>query len=202
MLDDPSPRTPAQQLREHADPHESSRPVPRLVAAITLGAVLFGAAYIASSEAFGPPELGDRRTLADLAPPKGPAGGGVDGAQVFAARCAACHQASGQGLPGVFPPLDGSEWVRGNPRVLANIVLHGVTGELVVKGQTYKGAMPPFKQLSDEELAAVLSHVRGQWSNKAEPVAADLIRQERQAGSSRSAPFSGGKELQELAQAP
>lgn len=201
MLDDPSPRTPAQQLREHADPHESSLPVPRLVAAITLGAVLFGAAYIASSEAFGPPELGDRRTLADLAPAQGAAGHAVDGKQVFAAQCASCHQASGQGLPGVFPPLDGSEWVLGDARVLANILLHGVSGELVVKGQTYKGSMPSFKQLSDEELAALLSHVRGQWTNKAPPVAAALIQAERKA-SSRTAPFEGGQELQSLARMP
>ncbi|MCH2241381.1 MAG: cytochrome c, partial [Aquabacterium sp.] len=101
----------------------------------------------------------------------------------------------------VFPPLDGSEWVQGDARVLANIVLHGVSGELVVKGQTYKGSMPSFRQLSDEELAAVLTHLRGQWSNKAEPIAAALIRQERQAGS-RSAPFNGGQELRALARTP
>ena len=65
-----------------------------------------------------------------------------------------------QGLPGVFPPLDGSEWVNGDARIVANILLHGVSGPIAVKGSNFSGAMPPFAQLSDAELAAVASHVR------------------------------------------
>ena len=73
----------------------------------------------------------------------------MDGKQVYTANCVACHQATGAGLPSVFPPLDDSEWVIGEPRVLANILLHGVDGELTVKGTAYKGAMPAFGQLGD-----------------------------------------------------
>jgi mono/diheme cytochrome c family protein len=194
MSTDISSRTPA-QAREQAEPSERTQPIPLVAAAITLAMVLAGAAYIFFSEPFGAPGLGDRRTLADL---RGPAAGAAaDGKQLFTAQCAACHQASGTGLPGVFPPLDGSEWVTGDPRILANVLLHGVTGEMTVAGQVFKGAMPSFQKLGDAELAAVASYVRSEWTNKAQPVGADLFAAERKAAT-RSTPFSGGDEIKAL----
>jgi mono/diheme cytochrome c family protein len=191
----PAP-TPA-QLRETADPTERTQPIPLLVAGVTLLMVLAGAGYILFSEPFGMPGLGDRRTVADLRPAAG-ATGAVDGKQLFTANCVACHQAGGTGVPGVFPPLDGSEWVQGDPRVLANILLHGVEGELPVKGTTYKGAMPGFGRLGDAELAAVANYVRGNWSNQAAPVDAALFAAERK-HNPRDKPFIGGAELGALA---
>jgi mono/diheme cytochrome c family protein len=194
MSSDISSRTPA-QAREQAEPSERTQPIPLVAAAITLAMVLAGASYILFSEPFGAPGLGDRRTLADL---RGPAAGAAaDGKQLFTAQCAACHQASGKGLPGVFPPLDGSEWVTGDPRVLANVLLHGVSGEMTVAGQVFKGAMPSFQKLGDAELAAVASYVRSEWTNKAQPIGADLFAAERKAAS-RSTPFSGGDEIKAL----
>ena len=197
MPNQPQPRGRAQQQREEAEPSERSQPIPMIVAVVTLAVVLSGVAYILLSESFGPANLGDRRTLADLRGSAVKVGQSADGQQVFSANCVACHQATGKGLPGVFPPLDGSEWVNGDERVLANIVLHGITGEISVLGQTYKGAMPPFPQLGDAELAAVLSHVRAAWSNKSAPLKAELIGRERKA-STRTTPFSGGEELKAL----
>lgn len=189
------------QTREQEEPSERERPIPLIVAAITLTVVLLGVAYILFSEPFGDPELGDRRTVADLrAPAPGAAGPAADGKQVFTANCVACHQATGKGLPGVFPPLDGSEWVTGDARTLANILLHGVSGELTVMGTTYKGAMPSFQQLSDAELAAVASHVRSAWSNKADVIKAELFATERKANA-RTTPFGGEAELKALAKA-
>jgi len=196
MSNEPEPRSRAQR-REEIDPSERSRPIPLIVAAVTLAVVGCGVVYILLSEPFGRADLGDRRTLADLRPALSRPGQGADGQQVYNGNCVACHQASGKGLPGVFPPLDGSEWVNGDERVLANILLHGITGEINVLGQTYKGAMPPFPQLSDAELAAVLSHVRSAWSNKAAPLKAELIEKERKSNP-RTAPFSGGDELKAL----
>jgi mono/diheme cytochrome c family protein len=191
----PAP-TPA-QLRETADPVERSQPIPLLVAGITLAMVLAGAGYILLSEPFGMPALGDQRTLADLRPAAG-GSQSIDGKQVFTANCAACHQAAGTGVAGVFPPLDGSEWVTGNPRVLANILLHGVDGELTVKGTTYKGAMPGFARLADAELAAVANYLRTSWSNQAPAVDAALFAEERK-HNPRDKPFAGGAELGTLA---
>ena len=185
------------QHREHVDPTERSQPIPLLAAAAMVGMLLFGAGYIAFSDAPGAPEFGDRRTLADLRPGIGRPAGAVDGKQLFTAHCVACHQASGKGLPGVFPPLDGSEWVQGDERTLANILLHGIEGEISVAGTAYKGAMPAFKQLGDAELAALASHVRGEWSNKAAALKPELFARERKSGT-RTTPFAGGSELKTL----
>jgi mono/diheme cytochrome c family protein len=124
--------------------------------------------------------------------------GAVDGKQVFTGNCVACHQTTGKGLPGVFPPLDGSEWVAGDERVVANILLHGIDGELTVAGNTFKGSMPSFQQLGDAELAAVASYVRSEWSNKAAPIKPEVFAAERKAGT-RTTPFQGGAELKTLA---
>jgi len=186
------------QAREQEDPSERNRPIPLTVAIITLAVVIFGVTYILLSEPFGRADLGDRRTVADLrAPAAGAAVAAVDGKQVFTANCVPCHQATGKGLPGVFPPLDGSEWVGGDERTVVNILLHGVSGELTVVGNPYKGAMPSFQQLSDAELAAVASYVRSEWSNKAGAIKADLFASERKS-STRTAPFNGEAELKAL----
>lgn len=191
------------QDREEEEPSERDRPIPVLVALITLAVVIFGVVYILLSEPFGQAELGDRRTVADLrAPAAGAASAVADGKQVFTANCVACHQATGKGLPGVFPPLDGSEWVVGDERIVANILLHGVSGELTVMGTSYKGAMPAFQQLGDAELAAVASYVRAEWSNKAAPITPEVFAAERKANT-RSTPFNGETELKAItAKAP
>ena len=196
MLNDQESQRRAQQ-RETAEPSERSRPIPRLFLIFALAHVLWGAVYIVTTGPFGQPALGDQRTLADLSGPVPGAGGVVDGKKVFSVNCVACHQTTGKGLAGVFPPLDGSEWVTGEQRILVNILLHGINGELEVMGVTYKGAMPAFKQLSDAELAAVTSYVRAEWSNKAAPIAPALFEAERKA-STRTAPFAGGAELKAL----
>ena len=190
------------QDRERVDPEERIRPMPILPAVIAVGMVLFGIIYIINSGPYTSPALGDHRTLADLRPQAAGAGSGgaVDGGAIFAAYCAACHQATGKGLPGVFPPLDGSEWVHGEPRLVANILLHGITGEIEVEGQKFSGQMPAFSQLSDAELAGVASYIRGAWSNKSEPIEASLFEAERKAGASRTTPFEGGAALKALIQ--
>ncbi|HKB55509.1 MAG TPA: cytochrome c [Ramlibacter sp.] len=194
ILAAPRPAAPPPQAREQADPTERVQPIPIAVALITLAMVLAGAIYIFVSEPFGAPGLGDRRTLADLRPAAAAAGKAIDGKQVFAGNCVACHQATGKGLPGVFPPLDGSEWVAGDQRVVANILLHGIDGEITVAGNTFKGQMPSFQQLGDAELAAVASYVRAQWSNKAAAIKPQVFAAQRKA-STRTTPFNGGAEL-------
>ena len=187
------------QRRENEDPEEAVRPMPLSALLIAIGMVLWAVVYILRTEPLDMAAFGDQRTRAELSGPAAPAAGAaVDGKALFAAQCAACHQATGKGLPGVFPPLDGSEWVTGEPRILANILLHGITGEITVAGQKYQGAMPSFAQLSDTELAGLASYIRSSWSNQAKPLNAELLAKERADGSARSTPFEGGAALKAL----
>jgi mono/diheme cytochrome c family protein len=95
------------------------------------------------------------------------------GAQGYAAACVACHQPNGEGVPGVYPPLAGSEWVNGSEERAIAIVLYGLTGPITVKDVTYPGIpMPAFSPGSafnwtDEQIAAALTYVRQAWDNKA-----------------------------------
>jgi mono/diheme cytochrome c family protein len=87
-----------------------------------------------------------------------------DGKQLFAQMCAACHGAKGQGVGGnVFPPLDGSEWLQGDPNRIAQIMLHGLAGPVTVKGKVYDLAMPAQGSLSDEGKLAVIRYVRKEF---------------------------------------
>jgi mono/diheme cytochrome c family protein len=129
-------------------------------------------------------------------PTQGSKDGSVDGAAIFASRCAVCHQAAGTGLPGVFPPLAGSNWVGGQGAPLVQIVLHGVQGALTVNGTTYNSAMPAFgSQLNDAQIAAVLTYVRGQWGNKAAAVSPGLVSAQRAATATRTGPWNGDADL-------
>jgi mono/diheme cytochrome c family protein len=83
-------------------------------------------------------------------------------------------------MPGQFPPLAGSEWVVGGDWVgdnhLASILLHGMQGAVQVKGATYNNAMPPWKQLKDEQIAAVLTYIRSEWGNAAAPISTEYVK--------------------------
>ena len=86
-----------------------------------------------------------------------------EGQAVFERTCASCHGVDGKGLPGVFPPLAGSEYLAADPERAIAIVLHGLRGPIVVDGRRYDGVMPPMNQLDDADVAAVLNYVRGRW---------------------------------------
>lgn len=187
---------------ENPDPTESNNPVPRVVMGLALGLALWGVAYIFMADPDGIPALGDQRVPAALAPSAAQMQGKVDGKQVYAANCQACHQATGQGLPGVFPPLAGSEWVKGEPQVLTQIILQGLTGPIKVGGATYNGAMPAFgAQLGDAEIAAVASFIRAEWGNAAEPIDAAAVTAARKASTSYASPWQSIEELQKFSAA-
>ncbi|WP_374581672.1 cytochrome c [Pseudoduganella sp.] len=187
------------QQRENPDPTEKDRPIPWFVLAVVGAALAWAVGYILTVRD-DDPALGDRRTIETLqAKAGGAAGGAADGAQVYAAQCVACHQASGAGLPGVFPPLAGSEWVLGDEKVAAAILLHGVTGKLTVKGSAYNGQMPAFKdKLGDAEIAAVLSYIRGNFGNQAAAVTPAVVKAARDAGAERKEPLNGDDDLARL----
>lgn len=119
----------------------------------------------------------------------GGAGGAANGSEIFT-RCAACHQSTGLGVPGAYPPLAGSEWLLNNPEVPIRIVLHGLQGPITVKGASFNNAMTPFgDQLSDAEIAAVISYERSSWGNKAAPITAAQVKAVRDATKSQTTPW-------------
>jgi len=191
----------AAMRREHSDPDERVRPLPWLFT-MFLGAMgMWGAFYIVATPSGEASAYGDQRTVALLRPPVAVAGAApaVDGKQLFGAKCVACHQASGLGVAGVFPPLAGAEWVLGSEKVLIAILLHGVQGELEVKGNKYNGAMPAFGTLADAELAALLSYIRSDWGNQAAPVTAAAVAAQREATKDQKSAYAGGAALKALA---
>jgi mono/diheme cytochrome c family protein len=107
--------------------------------------------------------------------------------------CAACHQASGQGTPGQFPPLAGSEWVNEeNPGRMIRLVLNGMQGPVTVKGQSYNNTMVAWNMLSDEEVAAVITYVRQnkEWGNNASAVTAAQVKSIRDKVKGHTQPFT------------
>jgi mono/diheme cytochrome c family protein len=120
------------------------------------------------------------------------------GKKVFTANCALCHQATGLGQPGQYPPLVGSEWVLGPaPRRLTQIVLHGVQGTIHVEGKVFNNAMPTWSALSDKQLAGVLSYVRGELGgNNAPPITEQEMDDARKLTASRSDPWTESELLQ------
>ena len=100
------------------------------------------------------------------------------GEKVFAVRCASCHQANGLGIAGQYPPLDGSNWVTSDPGIISNIILKGLKGEIVVKGETY-GTSAAVNMaavaISDREIANVVTYVRQAWGNNAEEIFEDEV---------------------------
>lgn len=93
------------------------------------------------------------------------------GRSVYQTNCASCHQADGKGLPGSFPPLAGNPLVTGDPKGVIHAVKYGVTGKISVHGQTFNGIMPPWgSQLSNKQVADVVTYIRSSWGNNAPAV--------------------------------
>jgi mono/diheme cytochrome c family protein len=109
--------------------------------------------------------------LAAALPAQAQTGGGSTdaGSRVYAANCAACHQAGGTGMAGAFPPLVGhvSDLLKqaDGRTYVGKVLLFGLEGEISVNGNTYAGAMPAWSALSDDDIADVLNYVSNAWDN-------------------------------------
>ena len=103
------------------------------------------------------------------------------GRKIFEIGCLQCHQSTGLGSPGAYPPLAGSEWVLApGPNRIIRIVQHGLQGPIKVKGTDWNLAMPGGigSSFSDEEIAALITFIRGnkEWGNNATPVTAAQVK--------------------------
>lgn len=190
-------------VREKDDPRDGFEPIPLWLVSCFMALVFWGGAYLAynsggfQSTVFDPaqkawgPAVASQKAAPD---PK------VVGKRLFTANCVACHQSTGLGVAGQFPPLVGSEWVlgadgHGDNHVVA-ILLRGLQGPVQVKGTTYNGAMPPWTQLTDDQIAAILTYIRSEWGNSAGPITADQVAKMRAETQSRTQPWTQGELMQ------
>lgn len=93
------------------------------------------------------------------------------GKTVYLQQCLACHQVDGGGVPHLNAPLDGATAVVGKDKArLISIVLKGMTDRVEIDGEYYSNNMAPHKELTDQQIADVLTYVRKSWTNKATAV--------------------------------
>ncbi|WP_396269192.1 c-type cytochrome [Ideonella sp.] len=110
-----------------------------------------------------------------------------DGAALYGQHCASCHQADGSGTVGLAPALKGEHWARlgADRSYLAAVLQHGLSGPIVVNGQRFVGSMPAFSgALSDEQLAAISTHVAHLQGRSGEPYSVGELKAARDAGGS------------------
>ncbi|MCF7687208.1 MAG: cytochrome c [Cephaloticoccus sp.] len=171
------------------DTHAHYRLLPLALLFIFSGLIFFGGTYLNRYSGHFHSEIFDERQL--------PGQGGaatvtkIDpialGKKQYNSACITCHMPNGQGLPNVYPPLAGSEWVQGSEERVISILLHGLKGPVTVLGKTYSAAaMPAFGQVagggynwSDEKIAAVLTYIRQEWGNTAGPIDAAKVTELR-----------------------
>ena len=117
------------------------------------------------------------------------------GENIYEMACLPCHQPEGKGLPGVYPPLVGSDWVRGDQARIIRVVLHGLTGPVTVAGQNFGNTpaavpMPAMGGLTDDQIADVLTYVRAEFGQQSSPITAAAVKAVRAATSTRETPWT------------
>jgi mono/diheme cytochrome c family protein len=92
------------------------------------------------------------------------------GARIYTNTCASCHMVDGSGVSNVQPALDADAVVAGDPNILIRVVLEGPAKVLPADRPVYSNTMPPFYQLSDQDIADVLTYIRQQYGDKASAI--------------------------------
>ena len=185
--------------REHTEPQVGTVPAPLWLIGISFVAVLGAGIYLGMfSGGFRGDVFNEREGLGIVETKTGAGAGGAVaaaesprdlGKKVFSLNCASCHQASGLGVPGQYPPLAKSDWVLGSPKRLAMILLKGLQGPVDVAGQHFPGAqaMPAWgTNLSDKKISQVLTYIRSEWGNNAPEVTEAQIAAARKEFANRS----------------
>jgi len=101
------------------------------------------------------------------------------GKAVYDEYCLACHQADGSGVPGMHPPLSVGSWVGKDPKELVAVLMKGLNGKVEVNGELYNSSMPSQAQLTDQEMADVLSFIRSSFGNNFDPINVELVNKVR-----------------------
>ncbi len=190
-------------LREKPEPSEGFSPMPLFLLGLISAVIFVVSVYVVHYRGDFDPLVYDHRYDAVAAKAAASAPKELTPEQILASgkrlyqTCAACHQASGLGVSGVYPPLAASEWVTGSEERLIRVLLHGLNGPIQVKGNTYNGAMPAFGKVqgggynwSDEKVAHVLSYIRHEWGNNAAFITKEKVSDVLKANASRTKPWT------------
>ena len=160
-----------------ASPHDETGPFFRrgwLLAPLALGLCLTAGAQ--PSTGASAPQVHQAEAAAGAAPS---AERLKAGEEVYKVACIACHQVTGEGMTGAFPPLAKSDYLLSNPERAVGIVVRGLTGEVKVNNQTYNSVMPAMTQLSDQQIADVITYALNTWGNKGGSIPAERVAAER-----------------------
>ena len=101
------------------------------------------------------------------------------GQKLYARHCLSCHQVDGYGVPNMQPAIKGGTWVKGDPKALALFVMTGGFDSADRKEGASHNVMPPFRRLSDDELAGILSYIREKFGEGAPAVTPGLVAEAR-----------------------
>jgi mono/diheme cytochrome c family protein len=168
----------------NAEPTAARSHLPMWIVVVTLLLLYVGGIYFDRHSGWFDKEVyspyANAAMLDAYQPKSGAAAALAQGKKIYEQICGTCHGTDGMGKPGQAPPLAGSDWVtaKGHNR-LAHIPLLGLNGPVTVKGQemTFPSGMAAMgAALSDADLAAVLTYIRGSWGNQAGEVTADDIK--------------------------
>ena len=179
-------RVHAQLMREKSEPTEGFSPMPIFTLFLFAVIVFWGGVYVTTYSGDFRWDVYDPHFQPDAAPREAPAFDPIArGRRVYTARCQQCHQADGQGTPGAYPPLVDTPWVLEDRERLVKILLHGLEGEIEVRGNTYNGAMPAFGpgglNIGDRDIGAVLTFIRQEWGNEADEITEEEVTSIREA---------------------
>ncbi len=101
------------------------------------------------------------------------------GKEVYSANCASCHQAGGEGLTGVYPPLAGSDHLAKDHASLVSVILKGQNEEITANGTKYSVPMTAFDQLNDRQVADVVNYIGNSWGNQFGSVTPEQVKSKR-----------------------
>ncbi len=172
--------------------------LPLAILGLMCSAVFFGSIYLAQNcVRFDPLVYNDHASREKPGAVKIAAATPHDlGKRVYTTICQACHQPAGQGVPGVYPPLAGSEWVTGSEERIIRIVLHGLNGKITVQDKEYNNAMLSLGAvLKDDQVANVLTFIRSEWGNAAPEVKPETVARIRAEAAGRTAPWTADELL-------
>ena len=150
-----------------------------LISSVLIGVLIFSCQNASENKKVTAVSSKDLAAEISKSLPSAPAEKEHPGKKVYTQYCLTCHQADGSGVPNMHPPLTTGSWVGKDSKELIAIMMKGLSGKIEVNGEVYKNFMPSHAQLTDEQLADVLSYVRNSFGNKFEPVTPEMVKKVR-----------------------